>query len=323
MKTNRKKYSASKKVSIVRELLEVRDDVVSWVRYWSDRVSMRRGNLIRSVGISASKFYDWSFHYGEVRLKERAFNGWWGITAEEDAAIVTYRRSHEFEGYRRLCYQMLDENIVAVSPATVYRVLKRHNLLSRWHEVKESSKGRGFAQPSRAHRRWHVDISYVKIQYTFYFLISVLDGFSRYIVHSELRVHMEEFDVEVVVQRALEKYPGVKPRIISDNGSQFISRDFKRFLRDKELTHARTSVRYPQSNGNEKKNYGGQKKKGNKKPLKTGMKVSIMLLQSQSKKIAYGNRRFFQFRLNQYIHHRVRTPAQSPGPGSRRYPIYS
>ena len=228
---------------------DIRDDVVSWVRYWSDRVSMRRGNLIRSVGISASKFYDWSFHYGEVRLKERPFNGWWGITVEEEAAIVTYRQSHEFESYRWLCYQMLDENIVAVSPATVYRVLKRHNLLSRWHEVKESSKGRGFAQPSRAHRHWHVDISYVKIQYTFYFLISVLDGFSRYIVHSELRVHMEEFDVEVVLQRALEKYPGVKPRIISDNGSQFISRDFKRFLGDRELTHARTSVRYPQSNG--------------------------------------------------------------------------
>jgi putative transposase len=83
--------------------------------------------------------------------------------------------------------------------------------------VKESSKGRGFAQPSRAHRHWHVDTSYVKIQYAFYFLVSVLDGFSRYIVHSELRVHMEEFDVEVVVQRALEKYPGVKPRLLHLN----------------------------------------------------------------------------------------------------------
>lgn len=72
---------------------DIRDDVISWIRYWSDRLSMRRNNLIRSVGISISKFYDWSFHYGEIRLKERPFNGWWGITAEEEHAIVSYRRS--------------------------------------------------------------------------------------------------------------------------------------------------------------------------------------------------------------------------------------
>jgi transposase InsO family protein len=228
---------------------DIRDDVISWIRYWSERLTMKRRNLIKSVGISVSKFYDWCFHYGEVRLKARPFNGWWGISDEEEQAIVRYRLSHEFAGYRRLCYQMLDENIVAVSPATVYRVLKKYRLLSRWNEVKESGKGRGFTQPSMPHQHWHVDISYVKVQCTFYFLVSVLDGFSRYIVHSELRVHMEEFDVEVVVQRALEKYPEAKPRIISDNGSQFISRDFKSFLGEKELTHVRTSVRYPQSNG--------------------------------------------------------------------------
>jgi transposase InsO family protein len=210
---------------------------------------MNQSNLIQSVGIGTSKFYDWSFHYGEVRLKQRPFNGWWGITEAEEQAIVDYRLSHEFTGYRRLCYQMLDENIVAVSPATVYRVLKKNDLLNRWNKTNESTKGDGFAQPSGAHHHWHVDISYVKVQCTFYFLISVLDGFSRYIVHSELRDHMREFDVEVVIQRALEKYPGKKPRIISDNGSQFISKDFKAFIGDKELTHVKTSIRYPQSNG--------------------------------------------------------------------------
>lgn len=122
-----------------------------------------------------------------------------------------------------MCYQMLDEDIVAVSPATVYRVLKRYDLLNRWNQGKETGKGRGFTPPSKPHQHWHVDIAYVKIRCTFYFLVSVLDGFSRYIVHSELRVHMEEFDVEVVVQRALEKYPGVKPRIISDNGRTVVS----------------------------------------------------------------------------------------------------
>lgn len=138
---------------------------------------------------------------------------------EEERAILDYRLTHEFEGYCRLCYQMLDEDIVAVSPATVYRVLKKHRLLDRWNQRNESSKGVGFSQPNKPHQHRHVDIAYVKIQCAFYFLVSVLDGYSRYIVHSELRVHMEEFDVEVVIQRALEKYPNARPRIISDNGS--------------------------------------------------------------------------------------------------------
>ena len=60
---------------------------------------------------------------------------------------------------------------------------------------------------------------------------------------------MGEQDVEVVVARALEKYPGVKPRIISDNGPQFIAKDFKIFIRVFGLSHVRTSPYYPQSNG--------------------------------------------------------------------------
>ncbi|MDL1971285.1 MAG: transposase family protein, partial [Candidatus Desulfofervidaceae bacterium] len=71
---------------------------------------------------------------------------------------------------------------------------------------------------------------------------------SRYIVHHELRASMESYDVEIVLQRALEKFSSARPRIISDNGSQFIARDFKAFIRHKGLMHVKTSVRYPESN---------------------------------------------------------------------------
>lgn len=229
--------------------IDIRDEVVDWIIHWSERAEMRRRELIDAIGIGSSTFYHWIGHYGEARQLERPFNGWWGITGEEEAAIVEYRKEHSFEGYRRLCYQMLDEDVVAVSPATVYRVLKRHGLLNRWNKGEKSGKGNGFQQPACPHQHWHIDISYVKVNFAFFFLISVLDGFSRYIVHSELRPRMEEFDVQMVSQRALEKFPGVHPRIITDNGSQFISRDFKEFLSHQELTHVKTSIRYPQSNG--------------------------------------------------------------------------
>jgi transposase InsO family protein len=96
---------------------------------------------------------------------------------------------------------------------------------------------------------WHMDISYINVVGTFYYLCSVLDGATRYLVHWELRERMTTADVETVLQRAREHYPGVQPRVISDNGPQFVARDFKAFIRLAGMTHVRTSPYYPQSNG--------------------------------------------------------------------------
>jgi transposase-like protein len=134
------------------------------------------------------------------------------------------------------------------SPASVWRVLKQAGLLSRW-KTKPSRKGTGFEQPQQPHHHWHIDVSYINICATFYYLCSVLDGYSRGIVHWELRESMKEANIEVILERAKEKHPGAKPRIISDNGPQFIARDFKEFIRISGMTHVRTSPYYPQSNG--------------------------------------------------------------------------
>ena len=71
---------------------------------------------------------------------------------------------------------------------------------------------------------------------------------------------MTETDVETIVQRALEKHHGAKPRIISDNGPQFIARDFKEFIRLLGMTHVRTSPYYPQSNGKLERWHGSLKR---------------------------------------------------------------
>lgn len=172
----------------------------------------------------------------------------WLLTWEYDR-ILAYYRAHPEEGYRRLTYMMLDEDVVAVSPATTYRVLSGAGLLKRWNSSIGGVKTHGFEQPTKPHEHWHVDIKYVNFRGTFLFLISVFDGYSRTILHHELRLSMQEFDVELTIQRALEKYPHARPRIISDNGSQFIAKDFAEFLRIRSLEHVRTSVAHPQSNG--------------------------------------------------------------------------
>lgn len=143
---------------------------------------------------------------------------------------------------------MLDKNIVAVSPSSTYRVLKQAGLLRAWNG-QPSKKGTGFQQPLRSHEHWHVDIAYLNICSTFYFQCSLLDGCSRYIVHWEIRESMTESDIEIIIQRGREKFPDQKPRIITDNGPQFIARDFKEFIRICGMTHVKTSPYYPQSNG--------------------------------------------------------------------------
>ncbi len=143
---------------------------------------------------------------------------------------------------------MLDADVVACSPSSVYRVLQKAGLLAG-QTPNVTKKGTGFVQPLKPHQEWHVDISFLNIAGTFFCLCSLLDGYSRFIVHQEIREKMLESDVETILQRAREKFPGECPRIISDNGPQFIAKNFKEFIRIAGMTHVRTSPYYPQSNG--------------------------------------------------------------------------
>jgi transposase InsO family protein len=112
-----------------------------------------------------------------------------------------------------------------------------------------TKKGTGFEQPLRVHEHWHVDIAYLNLAGTFYSLCSVLDGCSRSTVHREIRETMKEEEVQQIIQRARERFPGVTPRIISDDGPQFVAREFKEFIRLCSMTHVKTSPYYPPSNG--------------------------------------------------------------------------
>lgn len=204
--------------------------------------------FIAWLGLREGKFYDWKQRYGKVN----EHNAWiprdFWLMDWEKQAIIDFHGENPKEGCRRLAFMMLDADVVAVSPSSVWRVLKGAGLLQPWNKS-ESKKGTGFHQPSKPHEHWHIDVSYINICGTFYYLCSVLDGFSRAIVHWEIRQSMTEPEIEVVLQRAKEKHPQATPRIISDNGPQFVSGGFKEFVRISGMTHVRTSPYYPQSNG--------------------------------------------------------------------------
>lgn len=218
------------------------------MRRWTARAELPVKRLLGWLDLQPSKFHQWQQRYGKVNAHNGQVPRDWWLAAWEKQAILDYHDRYPLEGYRRLTFMMLDHDVVAVSPSSAYRVLRQAGRLDRkWQ--KPSKKGTGFVQPLRAHDHWHVDISYINLGGTFYYLCSLLDGYSRFIVHWELRESMTERDVETTIQRAKEKFPDARPRIISDNGPQFIARDFKEFIRISGMTHVRTSPYYPQSNG--------------------------------------------------------------------------
>jgi putative transposase len=227
---------------------EVRDEVVEFVTYWQQRGEFKVEQMLNWLDLSSSKYYSWRKRQGQANQHNGQIPKKNWLLAWEKSAIESYARQHPEDGYRRLSYEMLDEDVVAVSPSSAYRVLIEAGLLKRWVKT-ASRKGQGFKQPTQAHQHWHIDISYINLSGTFYYLCSVLDGYSRYLVHWEIRERMTEAEVEIILQRAREKFPSARPRIISDNGPQFIARDFKLFIRQCAMTHVRTSPYYPQSNG--------------------------------------------------------------------------
>ena len=238
---------------------EIRDQIVEFLDQHAASTGLAAGRLLKWIGIGRDRYYDWRRRVGQANNHNAAIPRRHWLELWEHVAIRQFFLDHPDEGYRRLTWMMVDQNIVAASASSVYRVLKNSGQIEE-RNFKPSKKGQGFEQPLNPHEHWHSDVSYVNIAGTFYYFIGVIDGASRYLAHWEIRESMKARDVEIVLQRAHEKFPNARPRIISDNGPQYVSREFKEFIRFHGMTHVRTSPFYPQSNGKIERFHGSLKR---------------------------------------------------------------
>ena len=246
--------------------------MVDFLKHMHTLTDIALGSLLRWCELCPRKFARWRERYGQANEHNAQVPRDHWLEPGEKQAIVDYARQHPLEGYRGLTFMMIDAEVAAVAPSTTYRVLKDAGLIGR-AGGRPSRKGAGFVQPLAPHEHWHVDFSYLNIGGVFYFLCAVLDGCSRMIVawdicfapppgRSPLRGSlsagclaplgwptMREIDSEIVLQKAREAYPEARPRIITDQGSQFKSREFKAFIAQWQASHVMTSPYYPQSNG--------------------------------------------------------------------------
>jgi transposase InsO family protein len=166
----------------------------------------------------------------------------------EKLAVQRFALEYPEYGYRRLTWEMVDKDVAYLSESTVYNILDEGDLLYRWNRPNRSS-GRRPEPPIRPHQRWHTDLMYLRIGDVWFFLITFIDAYSRYVVHWDLLPSMTSEEVVAAQEAALKKYPGESPEIVSDRGSQYTSKDFKKLMREFELNHILCRVHHPQSNG--------------------------------------------------------------------------
>ena len=206
--------------------------------------------ILSKLGLTRSVYYDWLGRSRKGTLTDRVVipRSPKAALPEEVEAVVDYAKAQPREGYRRLAWMMIDDDIACLTPSTVYRILDRYDLLYRWKRP-EPSYGRKVPEATYPNEVWHVDLMYLWVKGRWYFLVSVLDSYSRFIVHWELALNMRAQEVAEIIAVALEKIPGKKPRIVRDNGSQFSAKEWREVVRHFELEEIPIRVRHPESNG--------------------------------------------------------------------------
>ena len=229
--------------------LEVREIAEKEIIRLRTKTGLPLKTLLKFSGISRRTWSEWAKRRGIETKHNNNIPKAYYLTPEEQRAIVAYCIENPLKGYRVLCWEMVDKNVAFVSCSSVYNVIIRNNLGKKWTEAVEMKK-KGFDQPKAVHEQWHIDFSYIKIQGSFYYFLGILDGCSRRMLNWRLCQNMEGINAEILVAETKEMYPEAKDvRIISDNGSQFISKDFEELLSLLEFGHTFTSANHPQSNG--------------------------------------------------------------------------
>lgn len=205
--------------------------------------------ILKRLGLARATYHEWRKRAAQgsgLVDRSTAVLSPLALLPEERAAVIAYALCHPKDGYRRLAWQMVDEDVAYVSPSSVYRVLSDADLLYRWK--RSAAHGEAPPRATRPNERWHTDLMYLRVEDSWYFLVTLIDAYSRYVVHWDLLTTMTAAEVRLVVQQALER-SGAKPQIVSDNGTQFTAADFKHLVRQFELDHIRIRTYHPESNG--------------------------------------------------------------------------
>lgn len=212
---------------------------------------------LAALGIARRSYYRWlqeeAWAKGRPAEVPRPVPLYEALT-EEQQAVLAYARKHPTLRHRELAWRMVDEDVAYLSPSTVYRILKRANLVCPWRRRARRSRP-AIERASRPDQRWSTDLMQVQAGDRVYPMVAFLDEYSRFIVHHEVLLSMDGLSVGAAAQRAIETLPKgadgqrASPEVRSDNGSCYISKEFRVVLTENGLGHHRIRPHCPEENG--------------------------------------------------------------------------
>ena len=240
----------------------LQEQVQATVEQTKQRSGWPARRTLAALGVSPASYYRWR---RTASLREmQGLSGSpsppiqvYEATLEEKQMVRSYALKHPGIRHRELAWRMVDEDIAYVSPSTVYRILKRENLVSPWRRRTKRTREQE-ERASRPDEIWATDVMYLQVGGRMYFLLSFIDEYSRTIVHEALLPNMEGTTVSIEAQAAIERLLTERggdipaqgmPRVRSDNGSCYISREFRGVLDEHGLGHQRITPHCPEENG--------------------------------------------------------------------------
>ena len=215
---------------------------------------------LREFGLNKSTFYNWYKAYtdkgidGLTPSKRTSNRQWNAIPQEQKNLVVELALELPELSTRELAVKLTDEQQIFISESSVYRILKARGLICGPDHLFLSAADEFITKTGFVHQMWQTDFTYFKIiGWGWYFLSTVLDDYSRFIVHWELCEGMKVEDVARTIDRAMCKAKiktKQRPRLLSDNESAYISKELKAYLKDNydmDQVHGRPF--HPQTQG--------------------------------------------------------------------------
>lgn len=217
---------------------------------------------LADVGVSRGSFYRWYRRflddgYDGLAAKPSSQKRFWNRIPEcERRKVVEIALEKPELSPRELAWHITDTQGYFISESSVYRILKAFDLVASPAYVVLSAKDRFDHPTRRVHELWQTDFTYLKvIGWGWYYLLTVLDDYSRYIIDWKLFTSMGAEDVKELLERAIEKTGAsdvpvhCRPRLLSDNGSAFVSKELQEYLREHNMGHTRSKPYHPMTQG--------------------------------------------------------------------------
>ncbi len=241
------RYSASEKIEIIRLV---------------EQSSLSARQTLFRLNICKSTFYNWLKCYQEGDIggledrKPAPRQVWNKLPQDQQDEIIELALERTELSPRELAVSYTDEQSSFVSESTVYRLLKANDLITSPAYILMQAADKFQHPTTRINEMWQTDFTYCKIiGWGWYYLSTVLDDFSRFIIAWRLCATMSARDVSDTLDEALQ-FTGLnqfkvkhKPRLLSDNGPSYISSELAQYLKDQDISHTRSKPYHPQTQG--------------------------------------------------------------------------